>query len=258
MRFRDYYGDPETMLRTQILAQKWLLENVRTDAHAITGPWVGRGWVSDDADLRRLEAMDFVRSGVNARQIAYRKAMMASAGKYPVRFRGGEVFYPGENPALTHTSDGPFGVAGDLMGKTEIFLAVKERPDFVRELLRVVTDKLIEYLDFCWAEEGLPVPKDFAWTDDLAIDELQGFGYEVDLDRIGEVMGGKVVLLGNVNPMLIHSGKPEDVREATRRVIGKLGPRGGLIVQDGNNIPPGSPLANINAMMEAAEAWERG
>ncbi|MBS1226615.1 MAG: Uroporphyrinogen decarboxylase, partial [Candidatus Aminicenantes bacterium] len=37
----------------------------------------------------------------------------------------------------------------------------------------------------------------------------------------------------------------------------KLGPRGGLIVQDGNNIPPGSPLANINAMMEAAEAWGR-
>jgi len=39
--FRDYYRDPETMLRTQILAQKWLMENVRTDAYSITGPWVG-------------------------------------------------------------------------------------------------------------------------------------------------------------------------------------------------------------------------
>ncbi len=172
VRFRDYYADPETMLRTQILAQKWLLENVRTDAHVITGPWVGawtdfqnafeagslgveivfpdddipwigRGWVAAEADLKRLEAMDFVHSGLNARQIAYRKAMMAVAEKYPVRFLGGPVFYPGANPALTHTSDGPFGVAGDLMGKTEIFLAVKERPDFVRELLRIVTDKLI-------------------------------------------------------------------------------------------------------------------
>ena len=190
------------------------------------------------------------------------------------------------------------------MGKTEIFLAVVERPDFVRELLRIVTAKLIAYLDFCWAEEDLPVPKDFAWTDDLAVSlsaghfreivlpfekelrfhfdgrasfhmcgrtdhlleifrddlaihELQGFGYEVDLDRIGEALGGRVVLIGNVNPMLIHSGTPEEVREATRRVIGKLGPLGGLIVQDGNNIPPGSPLANINAMMEAAEAWGR-
>lgn len=34
--FREYYGDPETMLCTQILAQKWLLENVRTDACSIT------------------------------------------------------------------------------------------------------------------------------------------------------------------------------------------------------------------------------
>lgn len=333
VRFRDYYGDPETMLRTQILAQKWLLENVRTDAYAITGPWVGawtdfqnsfeagslgvniifpdddipwigRGWVAGEADLRRLEAMDFVHSGINARQIAYRQAMRDVAAKYPVRFLDGPVFYPGENPALTHTSDGPFGVAGDLMGKMEIFLAVKERPDFVRELLRIVTDKLIEYLDFCWAEEGLAWPKDFAWTDDLAVSlsaatfrdvvlpsekrlrfhfdgraslhmcgktdhlleifrddlaihELQGFGYEVDLDRIGEVLGGRVVLIGNVNPMLIHAGTPDAVRAATRRVIETLGPRGGLIIQDGNNIPPGSPLANINAMMEAAERWGR-
>ncbi|MGZ5439001.1 MAG: uroporphyrinogen decarboxylase family protein, partial [Candidatus Aminicenantales bacterium] len=313
--------------------QKWLLENVRTDAYAITGPWVGawtdfqnsfeagslgvdivfpdddipwigRGWVAGEADLRRLEAMDFVHSGINARQITYRRAMRDVASKYPVKFLGGPVFTPGENPALTHTSDGPFGVAGDLMGKMEIFLAVKERPDFVRELLRIVTDKLIEYLDFCWAEEGLPSPKDFAWTDDLAVSlsaatfrevvlpfekrlrfhfdgraslhmcgktdhmleifrddlaihELQGFGYEVDLDRIGAVMGGRVVLIGNVNPMLIHAGTPDEVRAATRRVIEKLGPRGGLIIQDGNNIPPGSPLANINAMMEAAEMWGR-
>ncbi|MBP7706209.1 MAG: hypothetical protein KA243_03085 [Candidatus Aminicenantes bacterium] len=333
VRFRDYYADPETMLRTQLLAQKWLLENVRTDAYAITGPWTGawtdfqnafeagslgveivfpdddipwtgRGWVAGEADLRRLEAMDFVHSGLNARQVACRRRMMEVADKYPVRFLGGEVFYPGANPSLTHTSDGPFGVAGALMGPTELFLAVKERPDFVRELLRVVTDKLIEWLDFCWAEEGLPRPKDFAWTDDLAVSlsapdfrevvlpsekrlrfhfdgrlslhmcgrsdhlleifrddlaihELQGFGYEVDLDRVGEALGGRVVLLGNVDPRLIRSGTPEDVRRATRRVLEKLAPRGGLIVQDGNNVPPGSPLANINAMMEAAEDWGR-
>jgi uroporphyrinogen-III decarboxylase len=331
--FRDYFRNPETMLRTQILAQKWLLENIRTDAYAITGPWVGawtdfentfeagslgvevvfpdddipwvgQGWIKDEADLRRLETMDFVHGGLNARQIAFRKAMIELADKYPVRFEGGPVFYPAANPALTHTSDGPFGVAGDLMGPTEVFLAVKERPDFVRELLRIVTGKLIDWLDFCWAEERLARPKDLAWTDDLAVSlsaqayreivlpsekrlrfhfdgrlslhmcgrsdhlleifrdelaihELQGFGYEVDLDRVGEVLGGRVVLLGNVNPMLIHGGTPEQVRAATRRILDKLGPRGGLIIQDGNNIPPGSPVANINAMMEAAEAWGR-
>lgn len=333
VNFQDYYRDPETMLRTQILAQKWLMENIRTDAYSITGawvgawtdfqntfeagslgcevvfpdddiPWVAKGWVRTEADLKKLEQIDFVHTGLNARQMEYRRAMMNVAEKYPVRFQGGEIFYPGENPSLTHTSDGPFGVAGDLMGQTELFTAVYERPDFVKELLRIVTDKLIQYLDFCWEEEKLPIPKDFAWTDDLAaglsaevyseivlpyekklrfhfdgylclhmcgrtdhlleifrdeleINEYQGFGYEVDLHRIAEVMGGKVVLLGNVNPMLIHSGTPEQVREATRKVIETLAPYRGLIVQDGNNIPPGSPIANINAMMEAAEVYGR-
>jgi uroporphyrinogen decarboxylase len=331
--FRDYYADAETMLRTQILAQKWLMENIRTDASSISGPWVGAwtdfqntfeagslgvpivfpdddipwvgpGWVKDEADLRRLEAMEYVHEGINARQFAYRRAMMAVAERYPVRFRGGPVFYPGAAPHLTRTSDGPFGVAGDLMGNTELFLACAERPDFVRELLRIVTDKMIAYLDACWAEEGRTGPRDFAWTDDLAvslsgemfesialpanrrlrehfdgwamlhmcgrsdhllevfrdglrIDELQGFGWEVDLDRIAEVMGGRVVLLGNVNPMLIRSGSPDSVREATRRIIERLAPLHGFIVQDGNNIPPGSPVENINAMMEAAERYGR-
>jgi uroporphyrinogen decarboxylase len=328
--FRDYYQDPETMLRTQILGQKWLLENIRTDAYSITGPWVGAWtdfqntfeagsmgcevvfpeddipwvgppWVKTEADLKQLERMDSLGSGINARQVAYRKAMMAVADKYPVRFQGGPVFYPGQNPALTHTSDGPFGVAGDVMGQTEIFAAVGAAPDFVRELLRIVTDKMIAYLDFCWAEERLPRPRDFAWTDDLAVSlsdrqfrevvlpaekrlrfhfdgwlslhmcgqaghllktfrdelqihELQGFGYQVDLDTVASVLGGKVVLVGNVNPMLIHSGTPEQVRAATMRVIEKLGHFGGLILQDGSNIPPDSPIENINAMMAAAES----
>ncbi|MBP1646620.1 MAG: methylcobalamin:coenzyme methyltransferase [Bacteroidetes bacterium] len=333
VRFGEYYRDPEAMLRTQILAQKWLMENIRTDAYSITGawvgawtdfqntfeagslgcdvifrdddiPWVGEGWVRSEKDLPKLEAMDFVHGGLNGRQIAYRNAMMAVAEDYGVRFQGGPVFYPGENPALTHTSDGPFGVAGDLMGKEELFLAVHERPEFVKEVLRIVTRKLIEYLDFCWEEEALPEPRDFAWTDDLAVSlstedyrelvlpfekqlrfhfdgrltlhmcgatdhllstfvedlqihEFQGFGYQVDLDHVASVMGGRVVLIGNVNPMLIHLGTREQVIEATRRVIEKLAPFQGLIIQDGNNIPPGAPLGNINAMMEAAERYGR-
>jgi uroporphyrinogen decarboxylase len=333
VQFKDYYSNPETMLRTQLLAQKWLMENIRTDAYSITGawvgawtdfqntfesgslgcdivfpdddiPWVGPGWVKDESDLRKLESMDFIHSGINAKQIEYRRAMMKIADKYPVRFKGGEIFYPAENPALTHTSDGPFGIAGDLMGQSELFTAVYERPDFVRELLRIIVDKLIEYLDFCWTEEKLSTPRDFAWTDDLAmslsaeqfrsivlpeekrlrnhfdgwlslhmcgdtnhlleiflndlrINEFQGIGYQVNLDRLGAIMGGKVVLIGNVNPMIIHSGTQEEICKETRKVIKKLAHYKGLIIQDGNNIPPGTPIENINAMMEAAELFGR-
>jgi len=253
--------------------------------------------------LRRLERIDVTRNGLNGVQEEFRRAMLAVADRYPVRFQGGPIFYPGASPALTHTSHGPFGVAGDLMGQTEIFSAIIERQEFVRELLSIVTDKIIEWLDFCWEEMRIS-HRNFAWTDDLAaylsprvyrdvvlpfdlklrnhfdgwvsmhmcghtnhllrifaddlkICELQGFGWEVDLDLIGEVMGGRVVLLGNVSPLTIAHGTPDQVKAETRRVIEKLGHYGGLIIQDGNNIAPGSPVENINAMMEAAEEYER-
>jgi hypothetical protein len=330
--FADYFRDPEVMLRSQILAQKWLLEHVKTDAHAISGAWVGgwtdfqnanepsafgvavdfrpdgipaaseRGWVRSEADLRRLEQIDFVHSGLNQRQIEFRLGMMRIAEKYPVRFQGGPVFYPGANPALTHTSNGPFTNAAHLMGAVELFSALLERPAFAHQLLAIITDKILQWLDFCWAEEGLP-RRDLAWTDDLSaylspqtwrqmvlpynqrlrqrfdwasfhmcgqtghllelftdelqINEFQGFGWQVDLERVAEVMGGRVVLLGNVSPLLIANGTPEQVRQATRRVIEKLAPCRGLIVQDGSNIAPESPLENINAMLEAAEEYGR-
>jgi uroporphyrinogen-III decarboxylase len=332
VKFRDYYNDPEVMLRSQILGQKWLMENVKTDAHSITGAWVGGwtdfqnateasamgcevvfpendipmvredGWIRDEKDLLRLEALDTINNGLNSRQILFRREMMKIAEKYPVRFLGGPVFYPGENPALTHTSNGPFTNAAYLMGTTEAFTAILERPDFMRELLRIIVDKTIAWLDYCWAEEKIE-SRDFAWTDDLAaylsvktwqdvllpfnqrlrdhfdwasmhmcghtnhllemftnllkINEYQGFGWEVDLDKIADIMGGKVVLLGNVNPLIISNGTPDDVKQAARLVIEKLAPCRGIIIQDGNNIAPGSPVENINAMMEAAEEFGR-
>ena len=46
----------------------------------------------------------------------------------------------------------------------------------------------------------------------------------MDLDRIGEIMGGRVVLLGNVSPLTIANGTPEQVKAETRRVLEKLAP----------------------------------
>jgi uroporphyrinogen-III decarboxylase len=229
--------------------------------------------------------------------------MMKIADKYPVRFQGGPIFYPGANPALTHTSHGPFTVSASLTGAVEMFTAMLERPDFASELMNIVTTKIIQWLDFCWEEEKLP-NRDFAWTDDLSaylsaevweklllphdlrlrqhfgwaslhmcgqtnhlleifanklkINELQGFSWQVNLERIARAMGGKVVLLGNVSPLLIASGTPEEVQSATFKVLQKLAPYGGLIIQDGNNIAPGTPVENINAMRSAAKIYGRG
>jgi len=45
---------------------------------------------------------------------------------------------------------------------------VKERPEFVRELLRIVTAKLIAYLDFCAGKSNFRRPGS-RLDDDLAV-----------------------------------------------------------------------------------------
>lgn len=329
--FGDYFADPETMLHSQILGYKWLMENIRTDQFNILGswgcgwtdfqncsdsgslgcevifppdhiPWVsGKGWVKAEKDLRRLEKIDFISNGLNARQIEYRQTMIAIFEKYPVRFQGGPIFYPGQNPALTLQSNGPFTIAAELMGEVEIYTALYDRPNFVHEILKIITDKILQWLAFCWDEMHIPdraygFADDLACTlspnffrefvlpyhkkifsyypewkslhmcgktdhllkilaDELAIDEFNAFGFQTNLDLVAEYMGGKVFLIGNVNPLLIASGTPEQVRSETLRVIEKLARYKGVIIMDGANIAPESPLKNINAMMETAQEF---
>jgi uroporphyrinogen decarboxylase len=93
-------------------------------------------------------------------------------------------------------------------------------------------------------------------ADELGINEFALFGYQVDKQLVQEVMGGRVLLGGNVNPMNIYAGTPESVFEesmAALRVFGRGS--GGFILSDGANIPPDSPVENINAMMRASRAF---
>ncbi len=167
--------------------------------------------------------------------------------------------------------------------------------------MHIVTDKIIAWLDFCWAEMQIP-HRDFAWTDDVAaylspriyremvlpherrrattsgwaslhmcgqtnllrifaddlgIHELQGFGWQVDLDLIGEVMGGRVVLLGNVSPLTIAQGTPARVKAEARRVLEKLAPIAASSSRTATTSRPGSPVENISTMTEAAEEYAR-
>jgi uroporphyrinogen-III decarboxylase len=329
--FGEYFADPETMLRSQILGHKWLMENIHTDQFNILGswgcgwtdfqncsdsgslgcevifppdhiPWVsGKGWVKTEKDLRQLEKIDFISNGLNLRQVEYRHKMIEISERYPVRFQGGPIFYPGQNPALTLQSNGPFTIAADLMGEMEICTALYDRPNFVNEILTIITDKILQWLEFCWDEMQIPnraygfaddlactlspnLFRDFVlpyhkkiftsypeWkslhmcgktdhllkilADELEIDEFNAFGYQTNLDLVAKYLGGKVFLIGNVNPLVIASGTPEQVRIETLRVIEKLAEFKGLMIMDGANIAPESPVRNINAMMETAHEF---
>jgi uroporphyrinogen-III decarboxylase len=92
-------------------------------------------------------------------------------------------------------------------------------------------------------------------ADVLKITHFSLFGYMVDLDKIKDTMGGKVMLTGNINPMKMLQGTAADVREDCFKVMDKLAPCGGFMLSDGANVCPGAPLENINAVVEASELY---
>lgn len=89
-------------------------------------------------------------------------------------------------------------------------------------------------------------------ANEMQITHLNGFGFVTDPHVLAEVMGGRVVMSGGISPALLAQGTPDEVKAECRRYLHIFAPVGGYILQDGNNVAPGTPLANLAAMVEAA------
>lgn len=325
--FGEYFTDPETMLRAQLYAKKWLLENVQSDLTLggvavdfqnvreagslgceVQFPqddliWIGEGWLRDEEDLEELRGIDPVTTGLQAKAVKFAERMRALGSKYVVRLQDGVELRPGETAQLPSGSMGPFTVAGHLAGITELLAAVAERPAFVREFLGVVTEKIIQWMVFCrkvQAMDSLWIADDYAGNlspgqfrefvlpclehiracfpglpfhfhmcgkvdhllpilaHELGISCFSLFGYQLDKALVQKLMGGRIVLVGNVNPMNIYGGTPASVAAEAWEALEVFGRgRGGFILADGANIPPDSPLENINAMYTASREFAR-
>jgi len=92
-------------------------------------------------------------------------------------------------------------------------------------------------------------------VEDLGITHLNGFGFVTSRERLAEVMGGRVVMSGGISPDLLLRGTPDEVKAECRRYLKTFAPVGGYVLQDGNNVAPGTPLANLEAMIAAADEW---
>lgn len=80
------------------------------------------------------------------------------------------------------------------------------------------------------------------------------FGNAVDMSEIMKLVPDSVVAMGNIDPSSqIRNGTPESIREATFELIEKCGKHPNFIVSSGCDIPPVSPIANIDAFFDAVE-----
>jgi uroporphyrinogen-III decarboxylase len=58
--------------------------------------------------------------------------------------------------------------------------------------------------------------------------------------------------------MLMKDGTPDQVKQAARECLEEMGPCGGLLLGDGANVCPGTPLASFQAIMDAVEEFGLG
>lgn len=82
------------------------------------------------------------------------------------------------------------------------------------------------------------------------------YGYQVDAAYAKEKIGDRVCLMGNVTPLeVLRNGTPADVEKAVQEVIRKSGRGGGLVIAAGGYLDEGTPVENIEAMIQACETY---
>ena len=94
-----------------------------------------------------------------------------------------------------------------------------------------------------------------ALIEDLHVTSFDLFGYQVAPEVAASNLGGKVLLWGNINPMLMLNGSRDEVKQACTRALERLAPCGGFLLGDGANVCPGTPLGNLAAFVEAAAEY---
>ena len=93
--------------------------------------------------------------------------------------------------------------------------------------------------------------------EDERITSFQLFGHNVTPAVARENLGGKCYLWGNLDPMLLLDGPMEKIREAAVEFLEALGPCRGILLGDGANVCPGTPLEHLAVVSEAAERYAR-
>ncbi len=82
-----------------------------------------------------------------------------------------------------------------------------------------------------------------------------GVDWFVDLVDAKRRVGDKLLLFGNIRPLLILYGTPEEVAKEAEECIRKAGKGGGFCLSSGCEVPPESPPENIKTIVDTAKKF---
>ena len=94
-----------------------------------------------------------------------------------------------------------------------------------------------------------------ALLDDLKINGAWGYGSRNTPEEIRDGLGGKALLVGNIDPMILCEGPKQRIVAETRRLLDALLPCGGIMVCDGYNLIPETPIENLQIVVDTVESY---
>lgn len=84
------------------------------------------------------------------------------------------------------------------------------------------------------------------------------FGNAVDMEEVLRNMPKDSLIIGNIDPAgVLRNGTPELVREEVTALLQRCHGYPNFVISSGCDIPPGTPMQNMQALMEAAEEFYR-
>jgi len=206
--YKEFFSGARAMLECQLLGQKWILENIKSDLYNImihpvfayvseAGtfgaevefrdndiPWVRNHPIQSEDDLEKLEKIDPVHSGLHGKELKLREEMIGIAGDYKIRFSDGVEMGIADKIGVNYSNFsyssgiigigvagrtiGPMAVANDLRGPTNMYIDVLENPGFAKRLLDIVTDKIIKWIEYTKELMGEPMEGVFLGDDGAA------------------------------------------------------------------------------------------
>ncbi|HWQ73987.1 MAG TPA: uroporphyrinogen decarboxylase family protein [Syntrophomonas sp.] len=87
--------------------------------------------------------------------------------------------------------------------------------------------------------------------------QIMSLDYKVDLDLAKEAFAGKIAFSGNLNPVdVVQNGSEDEIRRETLVCIDKVGTKSGYIVMPGCDIPPTTPLENLQTISKTVRGYQ--
>jgi len=86
--------------------------------------------------------------------------------------------------------------------------------------------------------------------------KIFSFGNAIDMEEMLKLIPSDRLVMGNVDPSSqFRTGTPDSVRDATLSVLNKCSKYPNYILSSGCDIPPASPIPNIDAFFEASKEF---